>query len=134
MMKKTRLFCCLFQRYFAKGGYITIGHSPLHLRCRTLHCHSAPYSQIYMGDPRPCIPPRVIESSAMGLKLGVFGFFADHTWGNKCKKMLSQSSSARQRFTRAYDTAAKHLNFQTEIQRNLLLCNSDFQFTFRICL
>ena len=37
--------------------------------------------QIYMGDPRPCMLPHDVIShgtSAMGLKLGVFGFFADH--------------------------------------------------------
>ena len=30
--------------------------------------------QIYKGDPRPRIPPRVMASSAIGHKLGVFGF------------------------------------------------------------
>ena len=40
-------------------------------------------SEVYTGDPRPCISPRVMASSAMGLKLGVFGFFPDHTCKNK---------------------------------------------------
>ena len=31
-------------------------------------------SQIYKGDPRPRIPSRVMALSAMGFKLGVFGF------------------------------------------------------------
>ena len=39
--------------------------------------------QIYKGDPRPCILPCVMALSAMGLKLGVFRFFADHTRKNK---------------------------------------------------
>ena len=30
--------------------------------------------QLYKGHPRPHIPPRVMVSSALGLKLGVFGF------------------------------------------------------------
>ena len=40
--------------------------------------------QIYKKDLRPCILPRVMALSAMGLKLKVFGFFADHT----CKKQM----------------------------------------------
>ena len=32
------------------------------------------WPQIYKRDPRPCTPPNVMTSSAMGFKLGVFGF------------------------------------------------------------
>ena len=35
--------------------------------------------QIYKGDPRPRIPPRVMASSAIGLKLGVLGFLPTNT-------------------------------------------------------
>ena len=55
--------------------------------------------QIYKGDPRPRIPPRVSTSSAMGLKLGVFGFVATthiHMRGNtqtKCAYDLRASCS-----------------------------------------
>ena len=39
--------------------------------------------QIYERDPRPRIPPRVMVSSAMGFKLGVFGFLpTTHTKTN----------------------------------------------------
>ena len=43
--------------------------------------------QIYNGDPRPPIPPHVMAWSAIGLKLGVFGFCRPHTQKqtqNKC--------------------------------------------------
>ena len=45
-----------------------------------------PVSQIYKGEPRPGIPTRVMASSAMGVKLRVFRFFADHTHHNKNKR------------------------------------------------
>ena len=41
------------------------------------------YPQIYKRDPRPGIPPRVMASSAMGLKLGHLGFCWPHMQ-NKC--------------------------------------------------
>ena len=42
-------------------------------------------SHIHKGDPRPRIPPCVIASSAMGLKLGVFGFLHTMRCFNTCK-------------------------------------------------
>ena len=56
-------------------------------------------TQIYKGDPRPRIQPGVMALSAMGLKLGVFGVFADHTRKN-AKQMHLRSSCAGQPFTR----------------------------------
>ena len=54
-------------------------------------------TQIYTGDPRPRIPPHVMASSAMGLKLGVFGFLPiTHTKGN-AKPMHPRSFSAMRR-------------------------------------
>ena len=53
-----------------------------HLYCSLLYIdkhQGTPLSQIYKGDPRPRIPPCVMASSAMGLKLGVFGFCRPHT-------------------------------------------------------
>ena len=41
--------------------------------------------QICKGDPRPRIPPRVMASSTMGVKLGGLWGFADHTWKSKRK-------------------------------------------------
>ena len=51
--------------------------------------------QIYKGDPSPLIPPRVMASSAMGHKLGVFGVFAAHTRGNKHKQNASMLFTCR---------------------------------------
>ena len=74
-------------------------------------------SQIYKGDPRPDIPPRVMASSAMGLKLGVYQILPTththtHTKAN-ANKMHPRSLCAVQRFTRVYlhaqTTAHTHL-------------------------
>ena len=48
-----------------------------------LHPRFGERAQIYKGDPRPCTPPCVMASSATGIKLGVYRFFADHTRRNK---------------------------------------------------
>ena len=40
--------------------------------------HQSVYPQIYKGDPRPCIPPSVMASSNMRLKLGVLCFCRLH--------------------------------------------------------
>ena len=37
------------------------------------------WTQIYKGHPRPCIPPSVMASSAMGAQIGGLRVFADHT-------------------------------------------------------
>ena len=50
------------------------------------------------GDPRPFIPPCVMASSAMGLKLGSLGFCQPHTQKQVCPKSLH----AVQHFTRVY--------------------------------
>ena len=45
--------------------------------------------EIYKGDPRPNILPRVIALSAMGLKLWIFGFMlAKHTKANSKQVQL----------------------------------------------
>ena len=43
------------------------------------------HPQIYTRDPRLPIPPLVMASSAMGLNMGAFSFFSDHTRKTKCK-------------------------------------------------
>ena len=43
--------------------------------------------QIYKGDPRPRIPPCVMASSAMGLRLGVFGFLPTTHAKTNAKRM-----------------------------------------------
>ena len=54
-------------------------------------------------DPRPRITPRVMALSVMGVKLGVFGFFVDHTHTKtNAKQMRQRSSRAKQRFTHVY--------------------------------
>ena len=54
--------------------------------------------QIYKGDPRPRIPPCVMASLAMGLKLGSFGILpTTHTKANT-KLMCPLSSCAVQYF------------------------------------
>ena len=54
----------------------------------TLSRHLVDIPQIYRGDPRPCILHRVMVSSVMWLKLGVFGFLPT-TRGNKHKQNAS---------------------------------------------
>ena len=55
-----------------------------------------------MGDPRPRIPPRVMASSAMGLKFGVFGFLPTTHAKTNTKQMLSRSLRAVRRFMCVY--------------------------------
>ena len=59
-------------------------------------------SQIYTRDPRPPILPRVMESSAMRLKLGVFRFVPITHAKINAKQMRPRSSSAVQRFLCVY--------------------------------
>ena len=57
---------------------------------------------MYRGDSRPPIPPCVMASSAMGLKLGVFRFLpTTHTKTNAIQ-MRPRSLCAVQRFTHVY--------------------------------
>ena len=63
-------------------------------------CVANPY--IYTGDPRPPIPPRVMASSAMGLKLGVFGFLPTTHAKTHAKQMRPWSLHAVRHFTRVY--------------------------------
>ena len=59
---KTKIYLCL--------SFVLIG----------IHNRFDDDSQIYKRDPRPCIPPRDMASSAMGLKLGDFDFFGLKMW------------------------------------------------------
>ena len=56
--------------------------------------------QIYKGDPRLRIPPRVMASSATGLKLGVFGFLPTTQAKTNAKTMRPRSLRTMQHFTR----------------------------------
>ena len=59
-------------------------------------------TDIYMGDPRPPISPCVMASSAMGLKLGVFGFLPTTHAKTNAIQMPSRSLRAVQHFTHVY--------------------------------
>ena len=56
-------------------------------------------SQVYKGDPRPHIPPCVMASSALGLKLDVFRFLPITHVKTNAKTMCLQSLHAALRFT-----------------------------------
>ena len=56
------------------------------------------HPQIYRGDSRPCILPRVMASSAMGLKLEVFGVLLITHAKNKCKANASMIFARRAAF------------------------------------
>ena len=58
-------------RFFYNSKLLTISE----ITNKQTNKQSVLKAQIYKGDPRPRIPPRVMVSSAMGLKLGVFGSF-----------------------------------------------------------
>ena len=58
--------------------------------------------QIYKGDPRSCIPPRIMALSAMGLKFGVFGFLSTTYAETNANKMCLRSSRGVWRFMRVY--------------------------------
>ena len=58
--------------------------------------------QIYKGDPSPHIPPCVMASSAMGLKLGVFGFLLTTHAKTNTKQICSWSSRVMWHFTHIY--------------------------------
>ena len=51
--------------------------------------------QMYTGDPRPRIPPRVMALSAMGFKLGIFA-------KRNAKLMHPRSSHTMRQFTHVY--------------------------------
>ena len=51
-----------------------------------------------MGDPRPPVSPCVMASSAMGFKLGVFGFLPTTHAKTNAKQMCPQTSRAVRRF------------------------------------
>ena len=60
--------------------YTTLDHPFIYIS-RSLKCVSV--TDMYKGDPRPCIPPCVMASSGMRLKLGVFGLLpTKHTKTN----------------------------------------------------
>ena len=52
-------------------------------------------TDIYKGDPRPGIPPHVMASLAMGLKVGVFRFYTQ-------KQTRPRSSRAVRHFMHVY--------------------------------
>ena len=54
------------------------------------------------GDPRPCIPPRIMASPAMGLKLGVFGFLPTTQTKTNTKQMQPWFLHAVQHFALVY--------------------------------
>ena len=58
--------------------------------------------QIYKGDLRPCIPPRVMALSAMGLKLRAFGFLPTTHAKTNAKQMHPQSWCTVQCFMCVY--------------------------------
>ena len=70
--------------------------------CTLIKQVSASRLQIYKGDPRPRIPARVITSSAMGLKLGVFRFLPTTHTETHANKMCPRSSRAVRHFTCVY--------------------------------
>ena len=80
---------CSFCPQFLKPGGGVIWNSPFlcdgtqwptfageWLNCTTVSLPFMAHTQIYKGDPRPHIPPCVIASSAMGLKLEVFRYLS----------------------------------------------------------
>ena len=66
-------------------------------------CVIMPSPHIYMGEPWPCIPPCVMASLAMGLKLGVFGI----CWPQKQNKMHPQPSR-RTVFCACWSSSSDH--------------------------
>ena len=44
--------------------------SPRHFRMLCIQVLEVGLKNIYIGDPRPCIPPHVMASAAIWLKLG----------------------------------------------------------------
>ena len=63
--------------------------------------------QTYKGDPRPCTLPRVMASSATGLKLGVFGFLPTTHAKTNAKQVHPQSLCA---MWCTYPCLSLHLN------------------------
>ena len=80
------------------------------LRPCTVHAEGGWYPQIYRGDPRPCIPPCVMASSAMGLKLGPLGFC--HTRKNKHKTNVFKIFAPHAVF---YAWLSSHSNHMTNL-------------------
>ena len=77
---------------------------------------------IYKVDPRPCIPPRVVALSAIGLKLGYLGFSRPHTQKqtqNKCIHNLCVPFGI---------STGVYLHFQTAVDAGdiMLLTNHDY--------
>ena len=64
--------------------------------------------QIYRGDPRPGIPPHVMASSAMGLKLLVFGLLSTTHAKTNVKQMHPRSLRPVQHFNTHVSSHSDH--------------------------
>ena len=81
------VFFLFFVFVFVLFCFVFFNYPVLSMGCQLLIlCH-----MMYKGHPRPHLPPRVMVSSAMGLKLGILGFYWPCTQKTNAKPMRLRS-------------------------------------------